>query len=368
MTKAVHKREWLGQVTYYLAWILLGIFLLVAVFAPWLATDQPIFLNEGGETYWPAISGEKVGDQTIQNAEKIIFAPVPFPSEQYTKLEERLKPPGSETRVGKHTFIHYLGTDRLGRDVAAGLIHGCRKSLGVGIITIFAAAIFGICLGAIAGYWGNQLPIKISWSLILLFLIISYSIYLFKYSFIQGWLATLITIFFGIIHLLVIRYQKAKHLHFPIDLIVLKLIEVFQSIPALLLLMVIAGFIQSFTLLTLSLLIATIRWTTFARHTRAEVIKIKSRDYITAVKISGLSNRKIITHYVLPEALGPLLVVFAFGVSSVILLESTLSFIGIGIALDNVTWETFLVKARNPCSPGGWQYFQAFVSCCWYSA
>lgn len=337
------------RVVFLIALGLMGVFLFVAIMAPWLATDKPLFVRMGGEKYWPILSGQELDPTMIENAEQVVFAPVPFLPEGHTDLKERFKPPGSQTMISGFTFTHYLGTDRLGRDVAAGIIHGCRKSLWVGLITVLTAAAFGVLLGAVAGYWGNKLPVKLSWSQIPLLLILLYLIFLYKYTILSGWTIALAVIILCLIQVVLNRKHPARYA-LPFDLLLLKMIEVFQSIPALLILMVIAGLVESFTLLSLSLLMASLRWTSFARYTRAEVIKIKARDYITAAKVSGLEDHRIITHYIMPEAIGPLLVAFAFGVSSVILLESTLSFIGIGISLDQVTWGTLLRQSREAIS------------------
>lgn len=339
------------KLAYAIAWTIMSLFVLTALLAPLLATDQPYYARKGNNSEFTFIkkSNKYVTVDDIYNSDQLWLAPVPFRHQGYTRLEERLKPPGTQVKRGNVILNHYLGTDRLGRDVAAGIIFGFRKSLGIGIFSMLVAAIVGISLGASAGYWGNALPVHLSWPSLLFFILCIYFIYLLSYSLISLWVGLAVLI--GLITTTYfLNKNKEKKYFIPLDLIVLKLIEVFQSIPALLLLLVVAAFISSPTLITLSLLIASIRWTSFARYARAEFMKISARDYITAAKVSGLSNRKIIMHYILPETWAPLVVVFAFGVSSVVLLESTLSFLGIGIPVDEVTWGTLLAQARQHTS------------------
>ncbi|MCB0689362.1 MAG: ABC transporter permease [Saprospiraceae bacterium] len=332
--------------TYFIAWSILALFAIVGIFAPLIATDQPYYIKKDNRINWTMFKDRVTIAENFQNYDEIKLAPIPFRNEGYTNLNERFVPPGTKVKRGPLELTHYLGTDRLGRDVAAGIVFGCRKSLLIAIISIGAASFIGILLGALAGYWGNKLPVRWSWSLLPVMVLICYLLYLIKY--------TIMTVSIGILCMIALVFviyfilkNRRPSVFAPVDQIILKLIETFQSIPALLLLMVIAALIDSPTLITLALIIALVRWTSFARITRAEVMKVNAQDYITAARVSGLSHRKIITHYILPETLGPLVVVFAFGISSVILLESTLSFLGIGIPIDQVTWGTLLAQARQ---------------------
>lgn len=338
-------RSRIDRVGSWISWSILALFVIVALLAPLLATEIPIYAEKNGKRYWPAFTSGNWTD-SLPEFDHVVFAPVAFPADGSPDLKMRLQPPGSINSTGKFAKVHHLGTDRLGRDVAAGLIYGCRKSIGIAILAMTVSALIGILFGATAGYWGNRLTIPLTGFTVILVLGAFFCIYLWYYQFVSGWIIWFFPITF--LTLCLTRHSRSrKKFHFPLDMMVLKLIEIFQSIPALLLLIVIAGLIESPSLITLALLISLIRWTSFARFSRAEVVKITARDYITAARVSGLRSWKIIGRYIMPEAFGPLVVVFAFGVSSVIMLESTLSFLGIGIPVEEVTWGTLLSQARN---------------------
>jgi peptide/nickel transport system permease protein len=336
------QRDYLAVV----AWCIIFGFLSTAIFAGLIANDRPIFAKKGTNWTLPILDLTSRHSVDYSGYDRLVYPPIPFRHEGYTNLRARLKPPGTRIEVAGRTKVHRLGTDRLGRDVAAGLIYGCRKSIFIAFISIALSALVGILLGALSGFWGNRMPLVLTWYTILWCLSIPYLIFLSRYQILSGYLC-LAVLLISAIPLYFLKWGRIRKVHFPIDNLVLKLIELFQSIPGLLILMVIAALIRQPSMLLLALIIALIRWTGFARHSRSEVLKIRSRDYITAAQVSGLSPWKIITRYILPEAFGPLVVIFAFGLASVILLESTLSFLGIGIPVDEVTWGTLLSQAKQ---------------------
>jgi peptide/nickel transport system permease protein len=127
----------------------------------------------------------------------------------------------------------------------------------------------------------------------------------------------------------------------------MRFIEVFKTIPALILLLALIAIISKPSILTLILTLAFLLWPTVARFSRAEMLRIREEDYINSAKILGLSDIKIILTHALPNALGPIMVVIAFGISGAILLEATLSFLGLGLALDDVSWGSMLSEARQ---------------------
>jgi len=342
--KTIKEVSTIDRLISRIAWIILGLFVMVALLAPLIATDAPVYATRNGKSYWPLFSGSHWTGR-LSDYDRVILPPVAFKAQGEPDLEQRLKPPGTISREGNYEKVHWLGTDRLGRDVAAGLITGCRKSIWIAFLAMAVSAIAGTLLGASAGYWNNHLPIPWGWKLVVAGLSVLYAIYLWHYRLINVWIFLLIIIILLIVFSGLRRDQKM--INFPLDHVILKLIEIFQSIPALLLLMVITALVDSPGVLTIALLISLIRWASFARFTRAEVIKINARDYITAARVSGLGTLKILSRYILPEAFGPLVVVFAFGFSSVILLESTLSFLGIGLPVEEVTWGTMLSQARR---------------------
>lgn len=333
-------------------WIVLTclvLFILAAIFADFLANDLPLMAKKENNLEWPIFNPDKyTGMKSVNYADydRVVMPVIPFRHQGRTNLDHRLLPPGSVVNTEGRTKTHLLGTDRLGRDVAAGLIFGCRKSIFIAFTSVSLAFFIGLLFGSVAGYWGDRW--QVPWSAYLIFWLACclYAFYLLYYQLAPKWVLAsgIIFTFFPYIYFM---HRSEKKINIPVDSLVLKLIEIFQSIPGLIILIVVAALVRNPSLFVLALIIGALRWTGFARFSRAEILKIKVRDYITAAKISGLSSWKIISKYILPEAFGPLIVVFAFGVSSVILLESTLSFLGIGLPADEVTWGTMLGQARQ---------------------
>jgi ABC-type dipeptide/oligopeptide/nickel transport system permease subunit len=200
------------------------------------------------------------------------------------------------------SLSHLFGTDDLGRDVFSRVIYGTRTAFLVAIVVTFIAVLIGVTLGALAGFFG-------------------------------GWL----------------------------DRIVMWLTDMTMSIPNLLLVVVInaslkspiASWMESRYLATLNpfyretiwvdfLLVfgsmALISWPPYARLVRAQVLSIRSRPYITAAQALGLTNRIILMRYVVPNALGPLIVAVSAGLGTAMVLESAFSFLGVGVNPPTPSW------------------------------
>lgn len=169
------------------------------------------------------------------------------------------------------TPAHWLGTDDAGRDVMVRLIYGTRISLTVGIFAVLIYIVIGTVIGAFAGYFGGR-----------------------------------------------------------IDAAFMRLIEVVISIPSLFLILTVAAFIEQRSIFHIMLIIAAVSWTTPARLVRAEFLRLRNLDFVAAARAVGYSEVQIMFKQMLPNALGPVLVTATFGVASSILVESTMSFLGLG--------------------------------------
>jgi peptide/nickel transport system permease protein len=189
------------------------------------------------------------------------------------------------SRIRKENIVtekFLLGTDRFGRDVLSQLIIGARVSLAVGFVSVFISLLIGMTLGAMAGYFGGRTDSVIMW-----------------------------------------------------------VINVVWAIPTLFLVIAITfalgkGFWQIFIAVGLTL------WVEIARLVRGLVISVKNREYVEAARALGYSNRRIIMNHILPATLGPVIVVSAANFASAILIESGLSFLGIGIQPPMPSWGTML--------------------------
>ena len=189
------------------------------------------------------------------------FGPLLYPVDPFEMVGAPLSPPDAEFR---------LGTDYLGRDVLAGIVHGARITVLVGFAATAFTLIIGVIIGALAGYYG-------------------------------GWIENLL----------------------------MRVTEFFQVLPALLLAMVLVTIFAP-GLSTIIFSIAVVSWTPAARLTRGEFLKLKEREFILAERAMGAKSGRIIWQVILPNAAPPLIVATALGVGAAILFEAALSFLGLG--------------------------------------
>ncbi|MBL0343315.1 MAG: ABC transporter permease subunit [Bacteroidetes bacterium] len=131
-----------------------------------------------------------------------------------------------------------------------------------------------------------------------------------------------------------------KELFLPVDSIISRLIEILTSLPRLILIISIAS-ISKPSIINLIFVIGFTSWTEIARFTRAEMLRIRNLEYIQSVTSMGFSTMRIVFLHALPNAIAPALIAISFGIASAILIESGLSFLGIGVPQDIVTWGSF---------------------------
>lgn len=266
---------------------------LVAVFADFLANDRPIVCKYQGEVYFPVIQ-DYFGDLQLSGEEGwkeleydwAWWPPVPYASSN-NDLDYSFTAPFDD---GDHS--HLLGTDQLGRDLLAGLIHGARISLLIGIVAMGIATIIGVLLGALAGFFG-------------------------------GW----------------------------VDMVISRLIELFLNFPVFFLIITIVAFYQdqepNSLIFMIMAVIGLTGWMGIARLTRGEVLRVRNMEYVTAAGAVGFPSSRVILRHVLPNSLAPVLVAVAFGIASAILTEAALSFLGFGVPPTIVTWGSMLSEARG---------------------
>lgn len=385
----------------YFAFYIILFLLFTALLAPFIANHHPLYTNYKGTTLFPAFStilneskidtirfetenGEKYKvinyneiDWRTLELNSVVWAPIPYSpyfSDKYNRdyispfAEQRYKNSQQEIINLPTRLRHFLGTDKLGRDLAAGIVHGSKISLLVGIFAMLIASMIGIPLGAIAGYFGNEeitIPRLQFWlgllglflGLFIAFIARSYELSsAFENGITNGFLqllfnlliaALIFVLFFIVGKKLAFGKFWNKKVYLPIDAFISRAIEVLNSLPALILIITIAAIINERSMFMLVIIIGFTSWTGIARFMRAEMLKIKEMEYIQTAKALGYSNSRIIFKHAMPNGLAPVFTTIAFGIASAILIESGLSFLGIGVPDDVVTWGNLLNLGRE---------------------
>lgn len=363
---------------------ILCILTFIGIFSDFIANEKPLYCKIEGQHYFPAFRGfssklgfSKTQKKLVENEwkdhdyESVIFPLIPYSSDTQDKANRQYVSPFGNQRVKSLRWRHWLGTDNFGRDVAAGMIAGTQTALLVGFLSMLIATIIGIFFGSLAGYFGD-FGYKISrGALILNVLAIPFAIfyafiaqkYQWQIAFESGAIGSMIlkSSLLFILPFLIVYFLKIplgkfsflkKEVKFPVDTLVMRFIEVMRSIPGLLLLLAIISLIKQHSIVYVILIIGLLRWTGIATFLRAELLRIRELEYIQAAKVLGFSNWRIITKHALPNAITPVLIAITFGIASAVLLEAFLSFLGIGIPVDKVTWGKLLNTARQ--NPSAW--------------
>ncbi len=264
-------------------------------------------------------------------------------------------------------YCHWLGTDEIGHDVAAGLISGTRTALLIGVGGVLLALLIGLPIGLAAGFYGDDRLEMNIFALILrgcIFLILLFYLFVFLNLKESGlWILTKLMTIFVFSELIIKVLQKYifvklkflnKKLLVPLDLMVMRFVEIMQSIPFILWILGALTLTKSLNITSLILLMGVTSWVSFTRLVRGEMLRIRQLEFMEAAEVLGASPLRIIVRHALPNVLTPVLIAFSFGIANGILLEAFLSFIGLGLAANEVTWGTLLMAARQDSSMSYW--------------
>ena len=213
-----------------------------------------------------------------------LTAPLLVPIDPMSTRGRPLLPPGGE-------FM--FGTDMLGRDVFAGIVHGARVSLMIGLISTVIAVVIGVTMGAVAGFFG-------------------------------GW----------------------------VDDVLVRITEFFQTIPSFIFAILLVA-IMTPSLGSIVTSIAVVTWPPIARLARSEFMSLRAREFVEAAVLSGVSRARIIIFEVLPNAVSPLIVMGSLMIATAILTESALSFLGLGDP-NRISWGYMIGAARTVFRQAWW--------------
>ncbi len=359
----------------------ISVMAVIALCASILANEKPLYCKYKGDTYFPAFREYAVDMGIVkwpkellniswktEEYESVVWAPVPYGSTEFDYMNDRYKSPMDEQDVKSTRWHHWLGTDEQGRDVLSGVIHGTQTAFVVGIVSVGITLLIGIFLGAVAGYYGDH-DLQISrvrfWiNFIFLPMAFFYGFQVRSYSisdafaesaysgFVQIFLSFLVFLLvMFILNVLIWPLKKISFLGtkvaFPIDLIINRIIEVVVSVPGLILIMAVVAVIAKPSVFVVMILIGLMGWTGIARFVRAEMLRVKKMEFMEAAKAFGYSDFRSIVKHALPNCMTPVFIAAAFGIAGAILTESTLSFLGIGVAPEDVTWGSLLNAGRS---------------------
>ena len=192
------------------------------------------------------------------------------------------------------SWAHWCGTDTLGRDVLTRMLYGARVSLAVGFVAVGISLLIGICLGAIAGHFGGKA-----------------------------------------------------------DALLMRATDMVLCFPTFFLILAVIAFLEP-SIWNIMIVIGLTSWMGVTRLVRAEFLSLRKREFIMAAESLGISSFQLIWRYMLPNAMGPVLVSAVLGVAGAVLIESGLSFLGLGVQPPDPSWGNMLTEGKDNIQIAWW--------------
>jgi peptide/nickel transport system permease protein len=199
-----------------------------------------------------------------------------------------------EAILQKPSLEHFFGTDNLGRDVFSRMVYGARISLSVGFIAVFISMVIGVFLGGLSGYHGGR-----------------------------------------------------------VDNVIMRFVEIMYCLPTFFLIMMVITFLGP-SIVNVMIVIGITSWAGLCRLVRAEFLTLRERDFVSSAKVQGVSDMRIIFRHILPNAMAPVYVSATLSVGGAILIESALSFLGLGVQIPTPSWGNILSGGRNYIDYAWW--------------